>query len=51
MAARVHKIDGIENIFEKDIDTPFARLSGKIIMGVINGIKMRFLPRHTEAVL
>jgi 5'-methylthioadenosine phosphorylase len=42
----LYEIDGIENIVEKDIDTPFGRPSDKIITGVINGISCAFLPRH-----
>jgi 5'-methylthioadenosine phosphorylase len=44
----MYEIDGIENIFEKDINTPFDRLSNKIIAGVINGINCAFLPRHSK---
>ncbi|BAV58870.1 S-methyl-5'-thioadenosine phosphorylase [Endomicrobiia bacterium] len=42
----LYQIDGIENIVEKDIDTPFGRPSDKIITGVINRINCAFLPRH-----
>ncbi len=42
----LYEIDGIENVVEKDIDTPFGRPSDKIITGVINGINCAFLPRH-----
>jgi 5'-methylthioadenosine phosphorylase len=42
----LYEIDGIENIIDKDIDTPFGKPSDKIITGTINGINCAFLPRH-----
>jgi 5'-methylthioadenosine phosphorylase len=42
----LYEIDGIENIVEKDISTPFGSPSDKIITGTINGINCAFLPRH-----
>ncbi|MDR0820398.1 MAG: hypothetical protein LBN19_02605 [Endomicrobium sp.] len=45
VSSGLYEIDGIENIVEKDIDTPFGR-PDKIITGVINGIDCAFLPRH-----
>ncbi|MDR2426157.1 MAG: S-methyl-5'-thioadenosine phosphorylase [Endomicrobium sp.] len=42
----LYEIDGIENVIEKDIDTPFGKPSDKITIGTINGIKCAFLPRH-----
>jgi 5'-methylthioadenosine phosphorylase len=42
----LYEIDGVENIVEKEIDTPFGKPSDKIVTGTINGIKCAFLPRH-----
>lgn len=42
----LYEIDGIENVEEKDIDTPFGKPSDKIVIGTIDGIKCAFLPRH-----
>jgi 5'-methylthioadenosine phosphorylase len=41
-----HEIDGLENIFEKNVDTPFGKPSDKITIGVLNGVRCAFLPRH-----
>ncbi|MCL2334733.1 MAG: S-methyl-5'-thioadenosine phosphorylase [Endomicrobia bacterium] len=42
----LYEIDGLENVVEKDIDTPFGKPSDKIIVGSVNGISCAFLPRH-----
>ncbi|MDR1952063.1 MAG: S-methyl-5'-thioadenosine phosphorylase [Elusimicrobiota bacterium] len=42
----LYEIEGIEDIIEKDIDTPFGKPSDKITVGNINGVKCAFLPRH-----
>ena len=42
----LYEIDGIENVVENDIDTPFGKPSDKIITGNINGVPCAFLPRH-----
>ncbi|MCA6070147.1 MAG: S-methyl-5'-thioadenosine phosphorylase [Endomicrobium sp.] len=42
----LYEIDGIENVVEKDIDTPFGKPSDKIITGTISDISCAFLPRH-----
>ena len=42
----LYEIDGIENIIEKEIVTPFGKPSDKIVIGEIDGIKCAFLPRH-----
>jgi len=42
----LYEIDDIENIIEKDIDTPFGKPSDKIITGTIKGVKCAFLSRH-----
>jgi len=42
----LYEIDGIDNIIEKEIDTPFGKPSDKIVIGDIEGVKCAFLPRH-----
>lgn len=42
----LYEIDGIEDLVEKEIDTPFGKPSDKITIGSINGIKCAFLSRH-----
>ena len=42
----LYEIDDIENVIEKNIDTPFGKPSDKIVTGEINGVKCAFLPRH-----
>lgn len=42
----LYQIEGIENVQELKIDTPFGDTSDNIIVGEINGTKVAFLPRH-----
>lgn len=42
----LYDLDGIENIEEIKVDTPFGSPSDKIIIGELKGIKIAFLPRH-----
>ncbi|MCL2485723.1 MAG: S-methyl-5'-thioadenosine phosphorylase [Endomicrobia bacterium] len=42
----LYEIDGIENVAEKEIDTPFGKPSDKITIGNIDGVRCAFLPRH-----
>lgn len=42
----LYEMDGIENVVEKEIETPFGKPSDKIVIGKIGGIKCAFLPRH-----
>ncbi|MDR3111829.1 MAG: S-methyl-5'-thioadenosine phosphorylase [Elusimicrobiota bacterium] len=44
----LYEIDGIADVVEKDIDTPFGKPSDKIIIGNLNGINCAFLPRHSR---
>ncbi len=44
----LYEIDGIEDVIEKDMDTPFGKPSDKIIIGKVNGISCAFLPRHAR---
>jgi 5'-methylthioadenosine phosphorylase len=42
----LYDMEGLENIREVDVDTPFGRPSDKIILGEMEGLKVAFLPRH-----
>lgn len=42
----VYSIDGLEQIKEHDIDTPFGKPSDSYVTGVLNGVEVCFLPRH-----
>ena len=42
----LYEIDGLEDIEELQIDTPFGSPSDKIMTGSIKGIRVAFLPRH-----
>jgi 5'-methylthioadenosine phosphorylase len=42
----LYEIEGMTDIKESNIETPFGRPSDSIITGKLNGIGMAFLPRH-----
>lgn len=42
----LYKIDGIKNIKEVSVRTPFGSPSGKFILGELEGKEVVFLPRH-----
>ena len=42
----LYDIEGMENIEEVDINTPFGRPSDKIVVGKLEGVGIAFLPRH-----
>lgn len=42
----LYKIDGINNVQTRAIDTPFGAASAEIIIGELAGKKIAFLPRH-----
>ena len=42
----VYDIDGLENARWQAVDTPWGNPSDEILTGVLNGVKMAFLPRH-----
>lgn len=42
----VYEIEGIENIEEVAVATPFGDPSDKIVMGTLSGVRCAFLPRH-----
>ncbi len=42
----LYEIEGMTDLQEVDINTPFGKTSDKIIIGKINGTGIAFLPRH-----
>ncbi len=42
----LYEMNGLEQVEEVVLDTPFGKPSDAFITGVLNGIKMVFLPRH-----
>jgi 5'-methylthioadenosine phosphorylase len=42
----LYDIEGLEDIEEVDINTPFGRPSDKIVVGKLEGVGVAFLPRH-----
>ena len=43
---RLYDIEGMTDIEEVDIDTPFGKPSDTIVVGRLGGVKAAFLPRH-----
>jgi 5'-methylthioadenosine phosphorylase len=44
----LYKLEGLKNIKEVAVKTPFGSPSDKIITGIIGGVKVGFLPRHNR---
>ncbi|MDD5006115.1 MAG: S-methyl-5'-thioadenosine phosphorylase [Candidatus Omnitrophica bacterium] len=42
----LYKIEGIKNVKERKMTTPFGSPSDKIITGELSGVEVAFLPRH-----
>ena len=42
----LYEMEGLEQIQEVCLDTPFGKPSDAYITGILNGVKMVFLPRH-----
>ncbi len=42
----LYSIEGLQNIQELDIETPYGNTSDKILLGELNGIEVVFLARH-----
>jgi len=42
----LYKIDGIKNVKETSVTTPFGKPSGKFILGTLEGKEVVFVPRH-----
>ncbi len=43
-----YEIEGLKNVKEVKVDTPFGQPSDKIILGNLEGINCAFLPRHSR---
>ncbi len=42
----LYQIDGLENAEWKRVESPWGAPSDEILFGTLNGVEMRFLPRH-----
>ena len=42
----LYQIEGMANIREIDVETPFGKPSDSLVVGELNGIDVAFLPRH-----
>jgi len=42
----LYQLDGLENVREVSLDTPFGKPSDAYIQGTLGGIELYFLPRH-----
>src|SRR5690348_5148432 len=42
----MYEIDGLSEIQEVDVSTPFGDPSDRLIVGTLEGVKVAFLPRH-----
>lgn len=42
----LYEMEGLENIEHISIDTPFGKPSDDYVVGMLNGVRMVFLPRH-----
>ena len=42
----LYDIEGLQGVEEIDIDTPFGKPSAPIVSGLLDGVRMLFIPRH-----
>lgn len=42
----IYEIDGLENVRWETVTSPFGKVSDDILFGELDGVLMRFLPRH-----
>jgi 5'-methylthioadenosine phosphorylase len=42
----LYEIEGLSDLQEVDVETPFGKPSDALITGILDGVKMVFLPRH-----
>ena len=42
----IYEIDGLENASWQEVETPWGKPSDAVLTGVLEGVKMTFLPRH-----
>lgn len=44
----IYEIDGLENVRWETVTSPFGKVSDDILFGELDGVLMRFLPRHAR---
>jgi 5'-methylthioadenosine phosphorylase len=44
----LYQIEGLENIEQVDVETPFGKPSDSFLLGKLDGIRVAFLPRHAR---
>ena len=42
----LYAMEGLEDVQEQQLETPFGAPSDLYVTGVLNGVKLAFLPRH-----
>ena len=42
----LHKIEGLADVKEVNLDTPFGKPSDTLVLGTLQGVRIAFLPRH-----
>ena len=42
----LYEIDGLSDLEQADLDTPFGKPSDVIVIGTLSGVRVAFLPRH-----
>ena len=42
----LYQIEGIKNVREEEVSTPFGTPSDRLIIGELSGVEVAFLPRH-----
>lgn len=42
----IYEMEGVSDVQELDIDTPFGDPSDKVVVGRLSGVRVAFLPRH-----
>ncbi len=42
----LYEMEGLANVHEADVETPFGRPSDSIMLGDLEGVRVAFLPRH-----
>jgi 5'-methylthioadenosine phosphorylase len=44
----LYQIEGLENVEQVDVETPFGKPSDSFLLGTLEGIRVAFLPRHAR---
>ena len=42
----LYEMDGLADVCERELDTPFGKPSDSIVLGSLDGVRVAFLPRH-----